>query len=185
MLVTRASCHVDPCRDQKDFWWWESHFSTWGAPKLPFSQDLMVDNYPLCPRSQNLSFQVKQMWIFWLRMVTAMKKVEGQKVAGQKLTWNHCCSVLSDNFKHGGKKKKEVGTSWPMLGCLQRPDVLLGKGGMGWILSWRRESEPRRSFPLYPPKMRFLMDRNHLWCWAERGKSMANKISKGRDINIL
>lgn len=40
-------------------------------------------------------------------------------------------------------------------------------------------------FPLCPSTRRFHMERNHLWCWAERGKSMANKIPKGRGINIL
>lgn len=36
MLVTRARCHVNLYRDQKDFWWWASCFRTWGAPKPSF-----------------------------------------------------------------------------------------------------------------------------------------------------
>lgn len=47
---------------------------------LLFLQDLMLDNYSLCPHSQNLSFQVKQMRLFWPRMVMAMKVVAVQKL---------------------------------------------------------------------------------------------------------
>lgn len=69
---------------------------------LLFLQDLMLDNYSLCPHSQNLSFQVKQMRLFWPRMVTAVKVV-----AVQKLTWNRSCSGLPGDFKHENQKKKK------------------------------------------------------------------------------
>lgn len=111
-------------------------------------------------------------------------------VSGQSLyeTSAAQCSHTGLKMREGKKNQPNQKTSRAILACAwmsqRHPEVLSGKRDMEkW--SCRTQSEPGRSFLIMSTKTSLPMNRNHLRCWVEYGKSMATKISKGRDITIL